>query len=133
MLYVMCHKTISQYLSVIFMRIYACVYAYNNFAKIRILFKTAKYNSRGARVWVKVVVGQMDTMLIYNQMRCFCWQKDKVLIFSMILAFQRRHEEGAKKAYRREKECGNAFLMCECGNAESYNPLFHNVLKKSRT
>lgn len=50
-------------------------------------------------------------MLIYNQMRCFCWQKDKVLIFSMILAFQRRHEEGAKKAYRREKECGNAFFI----------------------
>lgn len=91
------------------------------------IFKTAKYNSRGARVWVKVVVGQMDTMLIYNQMRCFCWQKDKVLIFSMILVFQRRHEEGAKKVYRRETlpdayfagkqvvVCNGAIVLIFCG------------------
>lgn len=48
------------------------------------------------------VISEMGTMLIYSEMKCFCWQKGKVLIFNMIVAFQRRGVEGSKKGGRRE-------------------------------
>lgn len=44
----------------------------------------------------------MDTMLIYSEIKYFCWHKDKAMIFSMIVAFQRRGVEGSKKERRRE-------------------------------
>ena len=48
------------------------------------------------------MISEMGTMLIYSKMKCFCWHKNKVLIFNMIVAFQRRGVEGSKKGGRRE-------------------------------
>lgn len=66
-------------------------------------------------------------MLIYSQMKRFRWHKNKVLFFNTIVTFQRRHEEGTKKAYRRDMLSNaygvgkqvivynNAIMLISCG------------------